>query len=72
MEDSVVSNAALQRVLVDLAAANRERQGLAHAFSIAITTKLFLPERARLRKRFLQRLPCKLYGTPTKERRCHQ
>lgn len=72
MEDSVASNAARQKVLVDLAAASLERQGLAHAFSIAITTKLFLPGRARLRKRFLQRLPCKLYGTPTKERRCHQ
>ena len=26
----------------------------------------------RERHEHLQRLPCKLYGTPTKERRCHQ
>ena len=72
MEDSVASNAARQKVLVDLAAASLERQGLAHAFSIAITTKLFLPGRARLRNRFLQYLPCKGYGAHMGEHPCHQ
>ena len=72
MEDSVVSNAARQRVLVDLAAASIERQGLVHVFSIAIMTKLFLLGPAPLRNRFLQHLPCKGYGAPMKEHPCHQ
>ena len=72
MEDSVVFNAARQKVLVDLAAASLERQGLVHAFSITITTKLFLPGPAPVRNRFLQHLPCKGYGAPMKEHPCHQ